>query len=51
MSDRRNFQLMAFMEEKSSLAQNRFLSKPIAINKSFALDYSSRYPKVYGKKL
>jgi len=43
--DRKSLQLMALMEEAGSVAQNTFS------NNTFAADYSSRYPKVYGRKL
>jgi len=36
---------MALMEDAGSVAQNTFS------NNTFAADYSSRYPKVYGRKL
>ncbi len=38
---------MALMEEAGSIA----LTPNIEIYKTFAIDYSQRYPKVYGKKL
>ncbi len=43
--DRKSLQLMALMEEAGSVANNRIS------NTTFAADYSSRFPKVYGKKL
>ncbi|NDK09362.1 type II secretion system protein [Candidatus Gracilibacteria bacterium] len=43
--DRKSLQLMALMEEAGSVAQNTIS------NTTFAADYSSRFPKVYGRKL
>ncbi len=43
--DRKSLQLMALMEEAGSVTQNTIS------NTTFAADYSSRFPKVYGKKL
>ena len=42
-NDRKNLQLLAFLEE-DSVAMSPF-------SQSFAADYSTRFPKVYGKKL
>ncbi len=43
--NRKSLQLMALMEEAGSVAQNTIS------NTTFAADYSSRFPKVYGRKL
>ncbi len=45
--DRKSLQLMALMEEAGSVA----ITQKLNINKTFAADYSSRYPKVYWRKL
>lgn len=44
--DRNSMQLLALMEEQESVAY-----LPWSIGTSYALDYSNRFPKVYGKKL
>ncbi len=44
--DRKSLQLMALMEEAGSVALNNAIT-----NTTFAVDYSSRFPKVYGRKL
>ncbi len=44
--DRKSLQLMALMEEAGSIALNNTIT-----NTTFAADYSSRFPKVYGRKL
>ena len=43
-SDRKYFQLLTFLEEDESLSVN-------LVNDSYALDYSTRVPSVYGDKL
>ncbi len=45
--DRKSLQLMALMEEAGSVAGIPNLQ----MNKTFAVDYSDRFPKVYGRKL
>jgi len=45
--DRKSLQMMALMEEAGSVA----LTPNLQINKTFAADYSDRYPKVYWRKL
>ncbi len=47
--DRKSLQLMALMEESGKVAQNN--STQLLTHTTFAADYSSRFPKVYGKKL
>jgi prepilin-type N-terminal cleavage/methylation domain-containing protein len=43
--DRKSLQLMALMEEQSSVVSNGIISS------SYAADYSDRFPKVYWRKL
>ncbi len=45
--DRKSLQLMALMEEAGNIASTPSLN----VNKTFAVDYSSRFPKVYWKNL
>ena len=45
--DRKNFQLMAFLEESESLS----LKSPLFPVNTFAISYEDRLPALYGKKL